>query len=81
MLTRGQAPADMASPRVDLHPFVEVSSVYDNGLTGVLPEDHGQLGTAAASGIEIAGGVSGTHSWRQTLIEVDYRGGFRHYDQ
>jgi hypothetical protein len=80
VLTRGQAPSEMAAPRVDLHPFVELSSVYNNGLAGVLPEDHGQLGTAAAAGVEIAGGVSGSHTWRHTLIDVDYRGAFRRYN-
>ena len=80
VLTRGQAPAGVAEPQVDLRPFVEISSVYDNGLAGVLSKDQGQLGTAAAAGLEIAGGISGTHTWRHTLIDVDYRGAFRRYD-
>jgi hypothetical protein len=80
VLTRGQAPGELATAQVDPRPFVEVSSVYNNGLAGVLAEDTGQLGTAAATGVEIAGGITGTHSWRHTVLEVDYRGAFRHYD-
>jgi hypothetical protein len=78
--TRGQAPGELATPQVDLRPFVEVSIVYNNGLAGGLTNDTGQLGTAAATGVEIAGGISGTHSWRHTLIGVEYRGAFRRYD-
>lgn len=80
VLTRGQAPGELATPPVDLRPFVEVSIVYNNGLAGGLTDDTGQLGTAAATGVEIAGGISGTHRWQHTQLDVDYRGAFRRYD-
>jgi len=79
VLTRGQAPAAMATPQVDLRPFVEVTGVYDTGLTGVIVDDKGQLAEAEAGGVEIAGGISGVHSWKHTLVGLDYRGAFRHY--
>ena len=79
MLTRGQAPAAMASPQVDLRPFVEVTGVYDTGLAGVITTDTGQLAETPAGGIEVAGGISGVHSWRHTLVGLDYRGAFRSY--
>lgn len=71
----------MATPQIDFRPFVEVTGVYDTGLAGVILNDQGQLGTAAAAGVEVAGGISGTHSWTHTLIGLDYRGAFRDYDR
>jgi hypothetical protein len=81
VLTRGQAPAAMSGPQVDFRPFVEVTAVYDTGLAGVILNDQGQLATTTAAGVEVAGGISGTHSWEHTAISVDYRGAVRHYDR
>jgi hypothetical protein len=80
LLTRGEAPAAMGVPQVDFRPYVEVTGVYDTGLTGVVVTNpQGDLANAAADGVEIAGGLSGLHSWRHTKIGVDYRGSVRHY--
>src|SRR5262249_29832964 len=81
ILTRGQAPSAMATPQIDFRPFVEVTGVYDTGLAGVIVNDQGQLATTSAGGVEIAGGISGTHSWSHKLLGVDSRGAFRHYDR
>ena len=79
MLTRGQLPSGLSAPQVDFRPFVEVSSVYDTGLTGVIVSDQGQLANTAAGGVEVVGGVSGIHAWEHTILELDYRGAFRQY--
>jgi hypothetical protein len=71
----------MASPQIDFRPFVEVTGVYDTGLAGVITNDQGQLANVGAGGIELAGGVSGVHTWKHTSLGLDYRGAFRHYDQ
>jgi hypothetical protein len=81
VLTRGQAPAAMATPQIDFRPFIEVTSVYDTGLAGVIVNDQGQLANVAAAGVEVAGGISGLHSWTHTQIGLDYRGAIRDYDQ
>jgi hypothetical protein len=81
VLVRGQAPAAMGTPQIDFRPFVDVTAVYDTGLATVSVNDQGQLATAAAAGVEIAGGISGTHSWEHTLLGIDYRGAFRDYDR
>jgi len=81
LLTRGQAPAAMATPQIDLRPFVEVDGIYDTGLAGVILNNQGQLAEAAAGGVEIAGGISGVHSWKHSTIGLDYRGTFRDYTQ
>lgn len=81
VLTRGQAPAAMMEPQIDFRPFLEVTGVYDTGLAGVIVNDQGQLANVASDGVEIAGGISGTHSWKHTLVGLDYRGAYRHYNR
>jgi hypothetical protein len=81
VLSRGQAPAAMNTPQIDFRPFVEVTGVYDTGLAAVSVNDQGQLANAAAAGVELAGGISGLHSWENTSLGLDYRGAFRDYDR
>jgi hypothetical protein len=81
ILTRGEAPAAMATPEVSFRPFVEFSGVYDTGLTGVAVNSAGQLGSAASPGLMLSGGISGKHSWRHTKIGLDYHGSISHYTQ
>ncbi len=81
ILSRGDAPAAMTSAPISFRPFFEVAAVYDTGLAGVSVDSQGQLGTTAAAGIQIAGGVSGSHAWRHTTVGLDYHGDFTHYDK
>jgi hypothetical protein len=79
ILTRGEAPAALATPELSFRPFVEFGGVYDTGLTGVVLNSNGQLGSSASLGMTISGGVSGVHSWKHTKIALDYRGSAAHY--
>ncbi len=79
ILSRGEAPAAMASPQIDFRPFVELTGVYDTGLSGVAVNSQGQLGNEASEGLELTAGISGVHSWRHTKIGLDYRGSVRRY--
>jgi hypothetical protein len=79
ILSRGEAPAAMASPQIDFRPFVELDGVYDTGLSGVAVNSQGQLGNEASFGLELTGGISGVHSWKHTKIGLDYRGALRRY--
>ena len=79
ILSRGEAPAAMASPQIDFRPFFEVAGVYDTGLSGVAVNSQGQLGNEASMGVEVTAGISGVHSWRHTKIGLDYRGSLRRY--
>lgn len=81
ILSRGEAPAAMASPQIDFRPFVEFAGVYDTGLSGVAVNSQGQLGNEASPGLEVTGGISGVHSWRHTKLGLDYRGSVRRYTQ
>jgi hypothetical protein len=79
ILSRGDAPAAMASPQIDFRPFVELAGVYDTGLSGVEVNAQGQLGNEASEGLELTAGISGVHSWRHTKIGLNYRGAIRRY--
>jgi hypothetical protein len=79
ILSRGEAPAAMASPQIDFRPFVELTGLYDTGLSGVAVNTQGQLGNEASEGLELTAGISGVHSWKHTKLGLDYRGSIRRY--
>jgi len=81
ILTRGEAPAAMATPEISFRPFVEFSGIYDTGLAGVTVNSAGQLGSTASPGVLLTGGISGMHSWKRTKIGLDYHGSISHYTQ
>ena len=82
ILSRGEAPNAVRGAPISFRPFVEITGVYDTGLAGVgVVDAQGNLGNAAAEGIELTGGVSGSHRWQHTSIGLDYSGSFRHYTQ
>jgi hypothetical protein len=80
ILSRGEAPAAMATPEIDFRPYVELFTVYDTGLSGVEVNSQGQLGDEVSIGLGITAGVSGTHSWRHTKIGLNYRGSYQRYE-
>lgn len=79
ILSRGDAPAAMATPQLSFRPFIEVSAIYDTGLAGVSVNPNGDLANSAGKGVEIGFGISGSHSWRHTQVGIDYHGSARHY--
>lgn len=74
VLSRGEAPTAMIGPQISFRPFIEVSGVYDTGLSGVGLTAAGQLANLSSPGIRVDGGISGYHSWRHTQIGLDYHG-------
>jgi len=81
ILSRGEAPAAFSLPEIDFRPFVELTAVYDTGLSGVGVNSQGQLGNQSSLGLSLAYGISGVHSWRHTKIGLNYRGTLYHYLQ
>ena len=79
VLSRGQAPAELTSPQVVFQPFVNVSAVYNRGLTGVTVNSRGQRVSDNSIGVDLTGGISGVHSWKHTVIGLDYQGSLYHY--
>ena len=81
ILTRGEAPVAMAAPQIHFRPFLEITGIYDTGLATVAVTDKGGLADQASYGVELAWGISGTHSWRHTKVGLEYRGSISHYAQ
>jgi hypothetical protein len=80
ILSRGDAPASMASTQVDFHPFVNIAGIYAAGLSGVFYNSQGTtLGNISSEGIQLSFGVSGLHSWKHTKLGLDYVGSISHY--
>lgn len=79
ILSRGEAPAAMATPEIDFRPFLTVSGTYDTGLAAVSVNSQGQLANASSFGMQFGWGVSGTHSWKHTKIGLDYKGSINDY--
>jgi len=79
ILSRGEAPAAMATPQIDFRPYLTVTGTYDTGLAGVAVNSTGQLIPTSAYGIMFTAGISGTHSWKHTKLGLDYNGSYSHY--
>ena len=79
ILSRGEAPSAMAQPQITFRPYFDVNAIYDTGLAGVATNQQGDLANFASAGVQVAGGVSGAHSWRHTRIGLDYHGSVYHY--
>jgi hypothetical protein len=69
----------MVGPQISLRPYVEISGLYDTGLSGVSLDSQGNIATQAAPGIRVAGGISGSHSWEGTSLGLSYRGSYSQY--
>jgi hypothetical protein len=81
ILSRGDSPAGMTGAQISFRPFFEITGIYDTGLAGVAVNTQGQLGNTSSPGLEISGGISGSHSWRHTQLGLDYRGDFKQYEK
>jgi hypothetical protein len=79
ILSRGDAPAAMEAPQIKFQPFLSVSASYTTGLSGVTVNAQGNLANASGYGTTIAGGISGSHSWRHTHIGLDYHASYAFY--
>jgi hypothetical protein len=71
----------MSTPQIDFRPFLQLTGLYDTGLSGVTVNSHGQLADDHSFGVEASGGISGLHSWKHTKLGLDYRASIRHYSK
>jgi hypothetical protein len=82
ILSRGDAPAAMATSQVDFRPFIDIGGIYATGLSGLVTNSQGTtLGNVSSAGLLLTFGVSGIHSWKHTKVGVDYLGSITHYTQ
>lgn len=79
ILTRGEAPSGMSQPQVEFRPFVSLLGGYSTGLAGVSVDQNGNVPTYNSYTAALDWGVSGSHSWRHTLLGLDYHGSVSHY--
>lgn len=80
ILSRGDAPAAMSAPQIDFRPFANFSASYTSGLSSLGSTPQGTaLGNYASWGALLSFGISGTHSWKHTIVGVDYAGSISHY--
>lgn len=82
ILSRGDAPAAMATSQVDFRPFIDVGGIYTTGLYGLVTSSQGTtLSNVSAAGLLLNFGLSGIHSWKHTKVGLDYVGSITHYDK
>lgn len=82
ILSRGDAPASMATSQVDFRPFVNIAATYTSGLSSLVAGSQGTtLGNASSEGVLLSFGVSGLHSWKHTTVGLDYGGSYARYNQ
>jgi hypothetical protein len=69
----------MAASQIDFRPFLTLDAGYDSGLNGVSVDTNGNPTSVSSWAASISAGVSGLHSWKHTMLGLDYRASFRHY--
>lgn len=79
ILTRGAAPSNTSTRETGIRPYFVVQGTFDNGWTSVNIDPQGNVTNIRSYGVEGQVGLYGEHQWRRSLLELDYRGDFRHY--
>jgi hypothetical protein len=80
ILSRGGGPSlSRGSELFRIQPYVSVNALYDTGLSSARVDSDGNLITFDGYGVESQFGVRGSRRWRRSMLDLDYRGAFRHY--
>jgi hypothetical protein len=66
---------------LQLRPYLSLNAIYDTALTPVSVDAQGRIPQTDGYGGDIGFGVYGYHTWRHTVLGVDYRGDVRHYNR
>jgi hypothetical protein len=82
ILSRGGAPSiARGGETVSLRPFVRLNGIYDSGLGNTIINPQGNVPYIDGYGVETSFGVTGAHTWKTSVLDLDYRGTLRHYNQ
>jgi hypothetical protein len=81
MLNRGGEATVVGSRLTSLTPFVSVNGIYDTGLATIATTPQGGLPFSDGYGVETTFGLTGQHPWKHSLLNLNYNGSFRHYNQ
>jgi hypothetical protein len=81
VLTRGAGSIGQRSGQdVDLRFFANVTGAYDTGLQPTQLDSEGNLiRVDGLYGLDLGFGVYGRHNWQRSVLGLDYRGNYRHY--
>ncbi len=81
ILSRGaEASVSKGNRLLDVRPFATVEGIYETGLATLGVDAAGNYRTSDAYGVRSTFGARGAHSWRRTVLALDYRGDVRHYN-
>ena len=83
ILSRGVGPVLQGGGTefVRIRPYLSVQGIYDNELTPVSVDQNGNIPQANLFGVEGGFGLLGYHNWRRSILGLDYRGNYRHYNK
>ncbi len=81
ILSRGGTATVRGSELLRFRPYVALNGIFDSDLSSVSVNSSGASPAVDGYGTEARVGVAGSHAWRRTLLDLDYRGSFRHYTQ
>jgi hypothetical protein len=78
MLSRGgNRPGRRGRAPIDISAYGAIRGTFDTGLTPVQLQDDGTLASENAYGVQAEIGAYGTHSWKRSILGLDYRGDYR----
>lgn len=80
VLSRG-GDSDMPASPIAFRPFVNASALYTGGLASGTVGPDGRLSHRNTYGVEAAAGVYGFHTWKHTIVGLNYRGDYRQYSR
>jgi hypothetical protein len=81
ILSRGGGPSlGRNGDFVHLRPFVTVNAIYDSGLGTTSLTPASTVPFRNGYGVSAIFGVTGKHLWKRSILDLDYRGTFRHYN-
>lgn len=81
ILSRGGMDVGKRSGKpVDLRFYADVTGIYDTGFTPVSVDSNGKIvDLGGVYGLQADVGLYGTHSWRRSVLGINYRGDYRDY--
>lgn len=81
ILSRGGTASVGRGELLSFRPYVTLNGIYDSNLQVLSVNSNGNIPDVNGYGGEALVGVAGSHQWKRTLLDLDYRGSFRHYSQ
>lgn len=81
LLTRPQAASNRAPAPLAFRPYVRINGIYDTGLVNIATDNQGNIPSTEGAGVEGGIGAYLYRTARHTVVGLDYKGEFRHYNR